>query len=70
MSDFIQRLYEEKNQLEEKVVKLTAFLSSENFQKVEINQRLLLKSQLYAMNSYLEILNHRLFLLSPAESVG
>ena len=70
MSDFIQRLYEEKNQLEEKVVKLTAFLSSENFQKVEINQRLLLKSQLYAMNSYLEILSHRLFLLSPSESVG
>lgn len=69
MSDFIQRLYEEKKQLEEKVVKLTAFLSSENFQKVEINQRLLLKSQLHAMNSYLEILNHRLFLLYPAEAV-
>lgn len=63
MSDFKQRLIDEKQQLDERVEKLESFVASENFQKVEPVQMSLLKAQLLSMKTYSQILAERLYWL-------
>lgn len=70
MSDFISRLSDEKSQLDEKIAKLEAFTKSDAFNSIDNVQRGLLKIQLNAMVTYSQILDERLWRLSPSESVS
>ena len=63
MSDFKNRLEVEKNELLDKVTKLTLFLGSEKIEGLSDANVLLLKRQLTVMNDYLNILIVRLELL-------
>jgi len=65
MSDFITRLYDEKNQLEYKTNKLGAFLFTVDFMKLDEIQQGLLQIQHSAMMTYLKCLNERILRLSP-----
>lgn len=60
MKEYIARMFEEKNDLETKVHRLSGFLSS----KVVITdkQRELLEKQLDVMKQYLDILHQRIVL--------
>lgn len=60
MSDFKTRLVEEKKQLEDKTLKLASFTGTENFEKLDYDNKKLLKIQLNAMNAYLEVLEMRI----------
>lgn len=68
MSDFLTRLVIEHDELREKQMKLQAFLSTENFSKVDPTQQVLLKIQVSAMETYRAILENRITLLSPQQS--
>jgi hypothetical protein len=61
---FIERLFEEKNQLNEKVEKLESFLMSEKIAEIEPIQKTLLSVQLHAMKTYLMTLIERIAWLS------
>ncbi len=60
MSDFKTRLETEKRELDEKIEKLSAFQSSENFSTIDPVQQTLLNIQLKAMETYSQILLERL----------
>jgi hypothetical protein len=60
---FVDRLIKEKNELEERVTKLGAFLDSTNFQKLDKRQRELLQVQHTHMLVYLDVLVKRISLL-------
>jgi len=60
---FVDRLIKEKNELEERVTKLGAFLDSTNFQKLDKRQRELLQEQHTYMLVYLHVLVERISLL-------
>lgn len=65
MSDFISRLYDEKNQLEERYTKLKSFLFTDAFNKIDVRQQGLLQIQVSAMETYLKVLSERIVLLEP-----
>jgi len=69
MSDFIQRVVTEKSELDEKIAKLEAFTKSDAFNGIDNVQRGLLKIQLNVMATYSQVLDERLWRLSPQESV-
>lgn len=69
MSDFMGRLIEEKNQLDEKIAKLDVFTKSDAFNGIDNVQRGLLRIQLNAMRTYSQVLDERLWRLSPSESL-
>ena len=69
MSDFIQRVVTEKSELDEKIAKLEAFTKSDAFNGIDDVQRGLLKIQLNAMATYSQVLEERLWRLSPQESI-
>ena len=58
--DFKTRLIEEKNQLEEKLDKLDAFLVSDKVEGIADVQKALLFVQATAMNTYLRCLEERI----------
>ena len=58
--DFKTRLIEEKNQLEEKLDKLDAFLISDKVDGIADVQKALLFVQATAMNTYLQCLKERI----------
>ena len=58
--DFKTRLIEEKNQLEEKLDKLDAFLVSDKVDGIADVQKALLFVQATAMNTYLRCLEERI----------
>lgn len=60
MSDFKQRLVEEKAQLNERIEKLEAFQSSEKFNEIDPVQMTLLNCQVHAMRTYSQILLERI----------
>jgi hypothetical protein len=60
---FLDRLKVEKNELLEKVTKLAMFLNSDKVDSLSDANELLLKQQLEAMNTYLNILIIRVELL-------
>lgn len=63
---FKDRLVEEQTELTDKIIKLELFLNSENLSKVEVIQQSLLKSQLFAMKTYSQILVERIQWLGVA----
>lgn len=60
MSTFKDRLVDEKQQLDTKIVGLESFIASDNFQQIEAVQMSLLNTQLFAMKTYSQILTERL----------
>ena len=61
MEDWKVRLLAEQKELKEKMVKLVAFINSEEYYQLSENNRLLLKDQKIAMELYLNVLNIRVF---------
>lgn len=61
--DFIDRLKTEQIELSEKLNKLESFVKSENWENVDVQQKVLLAMQLDAMTNYNDILIKRLSLL-------
>lgn len=61
--DFIDRLKTEQLELSEKINKLESFIKSENWENVNVEQKVLLAMQLDAMTNYNDILIKRLSLL-------
>jgi len=60
MDAFIERIVQEKKDLDTKIEGLTAFLGSEGFNKLNPVQKRLLPMQLSIMRSYSECLDMRL----------
>ena len=61
MKDWKVRLLVEHKELKEKLVKLVAFLNSEEYYQLSDNNKLLLKDQKIAMELYLNVLNIMVF---------
>lgn len=61
---FLDRLKKEELDLAEKCEKLASFISSDNFGKIESNQRRLLIKQLGHMREYHAVLKERITLLA------
>lgn len=64
MNDFKERLFEEYDELTDRINKLDAFVNGEKFSDLEIEQQDLLKDQLRIMNQYENILSLRIELLN------
>jgi hypothetical protein len=64
MSDFKSRLEVEKQELDEKIEKLTLFVIGESFDKIDKRQQGLLNTQLPIMRNYSAVLRDRLALLN------
>lgn len=64
MSDFKTRLYEERDQLDERLIKLDDFMSAEHFYGLPERQQMLLKLQRNSMETYLACLNARIYELN------
>jgi len=60
MSTFKERMVEEIDQLQGKIIKLTDFTYSENFKNIDSVQQSLLRVQLSAMHTYHHCLAERL----------
>lgn len=63
MADFKQRIVEEKQQLDERLEKLEAFLHTGTFDGLEERQQELLTYQADLMGKYSDVLRERLELL-------
>ena len=59
-SDFITRLFDERDQLSERIEKLKEFIRSGKVYEIDEVQQVLLYAQLPAMRTYLDILNQRI----------
>lgn len=57
---YLQRMLIELSDLEEKIDKLTAFIASEKFEGLWSAKQSLLRSQVYIMDAYAEILKERI----------
>ena len=57
---FLERLFEEKAQLTEKLEKLRTFIDSEKFQQIDDVQMTLLNIQIKAMETYSQCLLERI----------
>lgn len=60
METFRDRLLIEHKDLLEKIVKLKSFVISDNINKIDLIQKVLLNVQLKAMETYSECLTHRI----------
>lgn len=60
MEDWKDRAIKEKDELDEKIEKLDAFIDADNFWKLPITQQLLLYNQLDHMVQYSAILGQRI----------
>ena len=60
MEEFEVRLVKEKEDLEQKLIKLEAFIDSDKFNEIELVQQSLLSVQFSAMTTYLLCLNERI----------
>ena len=60
MNDFEKRLVEERDQLEERLEKLNAFMITDGFGKIKVRQQQLLTNQAAYMTKYLTTLNLRI----------
>lgn len=61
MEDWKVRLLVEQKELKEKLVRLVAFINSEEYYQLSDNNKSLLKNQKIAMELYLNVLNMRVF---------
>lgn len=64
MDPFVDRLIKEQVQLKEKIKKLAVFIHSEKFSDINYAQKMLLKVQLKAMETYCACLEMRISNLS------
>jgi hypothetical protein len=64
MNDFIERLQEEKSQLGGRIEKLNTFRKTDAFKKLDVSHMALLNIQSRAMETYWQILDERLELLT------
>ena len=60
MSDYKERLKEERGELLDKIRKLDVFLCKPAFKELSLHQQHLLEVQWHAMDTYLTCLNKRL----------
>ena len=63
MEAFIQRIVEEKQELDDRLSKLTIFSESEKFKELDDNMQDLMCKQAYSMSTYSYYLGERLKLL-------
>ena len=63
MEDFKKRLIVERDELDDKIAKLEAFIGSARFENLDERNRELLVSQCDAMRQYSTILNVRISIL-------
>lgn len=63
MEDFKKRLVAERDELEDKIAKLEAFIGSTRFENLDERNRKLLVAQRDAMRQYSVILNVRISIL-------
>ena len=63
MEDFKKRLIVEREELDDKLAKLEAFIGSPRFENLDERNRELLVSQCGAMRQYSDILNERIRIL-------
>lgn len=63
MEDFKKRLIVEREELDDKLAKLEAFIGSPRFENLDERNRELLVSQCGAMRQYSDILNERINIL-------
>lgn len=68
MSDFITRLLDERDELSDKIKKLSSFIGTEAFSKLDDTNRNLLFEQEIAMIKYLTILIQRIEHLTKGNS--
>lgn len=60
IEDWQQRLIEERDQLSERIGKLTVFMSSQAYRDIDQRDQFLLSQQFLAMSKYRAILNDRI----------
>lgn len=63
-NELFGRIQEEKNELDEKLTKLYAFVESKKFENLSSVHKMLLKKQLNTMTDYSAILSVRIELLN------
>lgn len=56
----VQRMVEERDQLEDRLTKLTAFFDTDTFVGLDEHDRVLMQSQASLMTAYRDILNARI----------
>lgn len=64
METFIQRIIDEKKDLDERIGKLKALITSGKFKNLEPTMRALMEEQYFTMDHYSQILEKRLYLLN------
>lgn len=60
MNDFQQRVIDEKNDLDEKIVKLDEFIGTDIFYKLFLSEQDRLEKQFILMQDYSEVLGERI----------
>lgn len=65
---FMDRLFIEVNDLQDKIIKLSAFIGTENFYKLDDENRAMLNVQYYNMLQYIKVLNNRIEYLKNNDS--
>ncbi len=60
MSDYVQRMRKERDELKIKADKLQVFIKSEKFEKLDKEYKALLNRQLGVMTEYLVVLGQRI----------
>lgn len=60
MSDFKERLFEEYDELTDRIKALQDFSCSQDFERMDTKQKGLIKDQLFVMDRYLNILSLRI----------
>lgn len=69
MEDRQKKVVDEKEELDNKITKLQAFLTTETFKKVDTEHQELLKEQLVAMEKYSVILGKRIYLFKSKKGL-
>lgn len=70
MSDLLEKLNLEADELEAKVNELGLFIESAEYKALGMDYRVVLGTRLMAMCSYLSCLNHEILLLNPTPMEG
>ena len=60
MSDWKERLLQERKELDDKLVKFRYFLKTDEFMNLDYRDKVLLRKQNHAMTEYLDILAQRI----------
>ena len=63
MESFVQRIIDEKEELDERIGKLKIFIASDRFKPLNTEMRALMEEQYFTMDHYSQILSKRLLLL-------